>query len=457
MGIFGASTLTLIGVVWWVTNGYLEQQTNATIEAEVTGLVEQYRQRGIQGLESLIAERQTMSNGVPTVYLFADQQRKKLAGNLSTWPEGTSDGAGWYNFLRETSGNKSVPLRGRIFVLSDGRQLLVAQEQVRLEATHRVINRTFTAALGGSLLLALLGGFIMSYSVMRRIDGLNRTSREILAGRLQSRMPIRGVNDEFDQLSSNLNAMLDRIDDLMEGMRSVGDNIAHDLRTPLTRLHGRLENLSSRPELNQSMRTELGAVLGEADHLLETFSALLRISRLESGSHGGQSEEIELGVLLGDIWELYQVVGEDQGILVHLGYAQGQVHGDRNLLFQALCNLLDNAIKYSPAGSRVVLWSAITDNTVSIQVTDQGPGIPVEEREKVLARFYRSKSVLGIPGSGLGLSLVNAIAHHHGGRLILGENGPGLTATVQIPRRTASASSMSARGETPGLHLHPPG
>lgn len=342
-------------------------------------------------------------------------------------------------------------------MLSDGRQLLVAQEQVRLEATHRVINRTFTAALGGSLLLALLGGFIMSYSVMRRIDGLNRTSREILAGRLQSRMPIRGVNDEFDQLSSNLNAMLDRIDDLMEGMRSVGDNIAHDLRTPLTRLHGRLENLSSRPELNQSMRTELGAVLGEADHLLETFSALLRISRLESGSHGGQSEEIELGVLLGDIWELYQVVGEDQGILVHLGYAQGQVHGDRNLLFQALCNLLDNAIKYSPAGSRVVLWSAITDNTVSIQVTDQGPGIPVEEREKVLARFYRSKSVLGIPGSGLGLSLVNAIAHHHGGRLILGENGPGLTATVQIPRRTASASSMSARGETPGLHLHPPG
>ncbi|MEO8443849.1 MAG: HAMP domain-containing sensor histidine kinase [Gammaproteobacteria bacterium] len=434
MGVFGASALVLIGVVWWTTVGYLEQQTNATIEAEVTGLVEQYRQRGTRGLEALIRERMAMSTGVPTVYLFADRNRQPLAGNLGAWPAGEADAGGWYNFSRVGEDGRRIGVRGQVFVLSDGRHLLVAQDQSRLEATRSLINEAFLWALGGGLVLALLGGFLMSYSVMRRIDAINRASREIMTGRLQSRMPVRGIHDEFDQLAENLNAMLDRIDSLIEGVKSVADNIAHDLRTPLTRLRGRLENLSGRPGLDDDLRGELAAAMTEADHLLTTFRALLRIARIESGTHDREWAAVELRPLLEDAWELYQAVGEEKGITVRLGNASGELRGDRDLLFQAVSNLLDNAIKYSPAGSEVTIDACETDDLASISIADRGPGVPAEERDKVLDRFYRTASVTGIPGSGLGLSLVSAIARHHGGQLILEDNAPGLRATLRLPR-----------------------
>ena len=314
MGVFGASALVLIGVVWWTTVGYLEQQTNATIEAEVTGLVEQYRQRGKRGLEALIRERIAVSTGVPTVYLFADRDLKPLAGNLDTWPAGEADAEGWYNFSRLGEDGRRISVRGQVFVLSDGRHLLVAQDQSRLEATRSLINEAFLWALGGGLMLALAGGFLMSYSVMRRIEAINRASREIMTGRLQSRMPVRGINDEFDQLSENLNAMLDRIDSLIEGVKSVADNIAHDLRTPLTRLRGRLENLTARPGLDEELRGELTSAMTEADHLLATFRALLRIARIESDTTEREWSDVDLHPLLQDAWELYQAVGEEKDI-----------------------------------------------------------------------------------------------------------------------------------------------
>lgn len=452
MGIFGASALVLIGVVWWATVGYLEQQTNATIEAEVTGLVEQYRQRGTRGLEALIRERIAVSTGVPTVYLFADRNRQPLAGNLDAWPAGEADAEGWYNFTRIGEDGRRIGVRGQVFVLSDGRHLLVAQDQSRLEATRSLINEAFLWALGGGLVLALMGGFLMSYSVMGRIDAINRASREIMTGRLQSRMPVRGVNDEFDQLSENLNAMLDRIDSLIEGVKSVADNIAHDLRTPLTRLRGRLENLTARPDLTDEMRGELSSAMAEADHLLATFRALLRIARIESGTHDREWSGVELKPLLEDAWELYQAVGEEKDIVVHLGTTSGHLRGDRDLLFQALCNLLDNAIKYSPPGSEVSLAASETAQGVEISIADRGPGVPAEERGKVVDRFYRSAGVAGVPGSGLGLSLVNAIAHHHGGQLVLEDNAPGLRAILRLPRAPAAgpgpAPEMALAGVT---------
>lgn len=448
MGIFGASALVLIGVVWWATVGYLEQQTNATIEAEVTGLVEQYRQRGTRGLEALIRERIAVSTGVPTVYLFADRNRQPLAGNLDAWPAGEADAEGWYNFTRIGEDGRRIGVRGQVFVLSDGRHLLVAQDQSRLEATRSLINEAFLWALGGGLVLALLGGFLMSYSVMGRIDAINRASREIMTGRLQSRMPVRGVNDEFDQLSENLNAMLDRIDSLIEGVKSVADNIAHDLRTPLTRLRGRLENLTARPDLTDEMRGELSSAMAEADYLLATFRALLRIARIESGTHDREWTGVDLRPLLEDAWELYQAVGEEKDIVVRLGIASGHLRGDRDLLFQALCNLLDNAIKYSPPGSEVSVGASETGDAVEISVADRGPGVPAQERDKVVDRFYRSAGVAGIPGSGLGLSLVNAIAHHHGGQLVLADNAPGLRATLRLPK-----SSGAGPGPVPEMAL----
>jgi signal transduction histidine kinase len=438
MGIFGASALVLIGVVWWATLGYLEQQTNATIEAEVTGLVEQYSRRGPDGLQAVIRGRAAVNTGLLTVYLYADRDRRPLAGNLTAWPAGRVDADGWYSFPVIAQGGRRIGMRGRIVMLRDGQGLLVAQDQSRLEGTRSLINKASFWALGGGLLLALLGGFLMSSSVMGRIDAINRASREIMTGRLHRRMPLRGVNDEFDQLSENLNAMLDRIDSLIDGVKSVADNIAHDLRTPLTRLRGRLENLTVRPGLDNELRDELNLAMSEADHLLATFRALLRIARIESGTHDREWADVDLHPLLQDAWELYQAVGEEKDIAIHLGPVAGQLRGDRDLLFQALCNLLDNAIKYSPAGSQVTLEATGTADGFSISVGDRGPGIPEAERDKVLDRFYRSASVAGVPGSGLGLSLVNAIAHHHGGQLVLTDNGPGLRATLRLPRSSGS-------------------
>lgn len=437
MGIFGASALVLIGVLRWATVGYLEQQSYATIEGEIAGLVEQYRRRGAVGLQGLVNARAAVSTGVLTLYVLADENRRPLAGNLGSLPRATADADGWFSFMALDNARRPVQMRGRMFVLPDGKYLLVAQDQSRLESVRALIDRAALWALMGGLVLALLGGILMSSSVMGRIEAINRASREIMTGRLQSRMPVRGVNDEFDQLSENLNAMLDRIDSLIEGVRSVADNIAHDLRTPLTRLRGRLENLTARPGLDSELRGELGSAIAEADNLLATFRALLRIARIESGTHDREWTDVDLHPLLEDAWDLYQAVGEEKDIAVHLGSSSGQLRGDRDLLFQALCNLLDNAIKYSPPGSEVTLTAGEAGNALEISVADRGPGVPAGDLQKVMDRFYRSAAVAGVPGSGLGLALVKAIAHHHGGQLVLTDNAPGLRATLHLPRSAA--------------------
>ena len=333
-----------------------------------------------------------------------------------------------------TSRGDPYPFRGRSCRPVKASACWWQKSRATLAATRQLINRVYILTLVIGLLLALFGGIVMSSSVTRRVDAINRTSREIMAGRLQRRMPVRGINDEFDQLADNLNAMLDRIDSLIDSVRAVTDNIAHDLRTPLTRLRGRLENLALTPEISETVRNELNATITDADHLLATFRALLRIARIESGTHDEAWTDIDLGALLHDAWELYHAVGEEKEITVQLGAAAGHMRGDRDLIFQAVSNLLDNAIKYSPAGSEVRLEMSDEGDHLTIAVSDQGPGVPEAERGKVLDRFYRTATVTGIPGSGLGLSLVNAIARHHGGQLILADNAPGLRVLLELPR-----------------------
>ena len=434
MGIFGSSAMILVGYIYWETNGYLEQQTNATISAEIRGLTEQFRQTGGPGVEAVIRDRIARDPDRSTLYLLVTADQRPVLGNMSAWPAGELDANGWYHFTQPDRNGQAVPFQGQILQTSEGHRLLVAKEQATLAATRQLINRVYILTLVIGLLLALFGGIVMSSSVTRRVDAINRTSREIMAGRLQRRMPVRGINDEFDQLADNLNAMLDRIDSLIDSVRAVTDNIAHDLRTPLTRLRGRLENLALYPDISETVRNELNATITDADHLLATFRALLRIARIESGTHDEAWTDIDLGALLHDAWELYHAVGEEKEIAVHLGPAAGHVRGDRDLIFQAVSNLLDNAIKYSPPGSDVRLEMHDEGDVLTITVSDQGPGVPESERGKVLYRFYRTATVTGIPGSGLGLSLVNAIARHHGGQLILADNAPGLRVLLELPK-----------------------
>jgi signal transduction histidine kinase len=274
----------------------------------------------------------------------------------------------------------------------------------------------------------------MSRGMLRRIELINQTSRNIMAGDLSQRIPIRGSGDELDQLAGNLNTMIDEIERLMDGIRHVSDNIAHDLRTPLTRLRNRLEQLLVDLEDGSPYRSQVEQGIAEADQLLATFAALLRIARIEAGGHKARFKPVDLAALVGDAAELYEALAEEKQLRFSTRVdASVSLEGDRDLLFQALTNLIDNAIKYTPAGGEVSLELMRVGKTADIAVSDTGSGIAETERDKVGQRFYRLESSRNTPGSGLGLSLVKAVAKLHRATLLLEDNAPGLKATLRLP------------------------
>ena len=438
MVLFAGSVLILLGFIYWSTVAYMSEQTDETIRAEITGLAEQYRQRGLSGLEESISERIERDPDGSSVYLLASPSRQPLAGNLSPWPDTRPAGDGWLEFeLKDTrAGGRIFEARARAFILQDGLQLLVGRDTRELKATQQLITRTLLWGIAITLGLALLGGVIMSRGVLRRIEIINQASRNIMAGDLSQRIPVRGNGDELDQLAGNLNRMINEIERLMDGIRHVSDNIAHDLRTPLTRLRNRLEQLQIDLDDGSPHREQVEQGLTDADQLLTTFAALLRIARIEAGGHTAKSEPVDLAALVQDGADLYEVLAEEK----QLGFTvetdtDVSLNGDRDLLFQALINLLDNAVKYTPAGGEIALRLKRGDDTADITVADTGIGITADERDKVGQRFYRLESSRSTPGSGLGLSLVKAVARLHKAELILEDNNPGLKATLHLPTR----------------------
>jgi signal transduction histidine kinase len=289
----------------------------------------------------------------------------------------------------------------------------------------------------------------MALSARRRIAELNRTTRQIMAGDLGRRASIRGTRDEHDELAASINAMLDQIEGLLTGMRHVGDSVAHDLRGPLTRLRNRLETVAAD---EHPRREDLAECVAQADHVLETFNALLRIARVESGAYRSAFAALDLERIVRDVCELYQAAADERRIELACDVRDGvEVFGDRELLAQALTNLLDNAVKYTPAGGRVAVTLERTDDTARVTVADTGPGVPAADRERVLQRFTRLDQARTKPGNGLGLALVNAVTTQHHGRLTLGDNSPGLVVTIEIPallRRRAPAAHPSSLAET---------
>ena len=436
MVLFAGSVLILLGFIYWSTVAYMSEQTDATIQAEITGLAEQYRQRGLNGLEETISERVERDPDGSSVYLFTTPNRQPLAGNLSLWPNATPAADGWldFEFKDSRAEGRIFQARARTFVLQDGLHLLVGRDTRELKATQRLITRALLWGVAITLALALLGGIVMSRGMLRRIELINQTSRNIMAGDLSQRIPIRGSGDELDQLAGNLNSMIDEIERLMDGIRHVSDNIAHDLRTPLTRLRNRLEQLQIDLEEGSphQQQTEQGIV--DADQLLATFAALLRIARIEAGGHTTKFKPVDLAALADDAAELYEALAEEKRLRFSTQIdASASLDGDRDLLFQAITNLLDNAIKYTPEGGQVLLELKRFENTADIVVSDTGAGIAEEERDKVGQRFYRLESSRNTPGSGLGLSLVKAVAKLHRAELLLENNAPGLKATLRLP------------------------
>ena len=435
VALFAGSVLLLLGFIYWSTVGYMSAQTDATIQAEITGLAEQYRERGLNGIAETISDRLERDPDSSSVYVFATPDRRPLAGNLSAWPQVEPNADGWldFEFRDPRAGDRLFQARARSFVLQGGMHLLVGRDTRELKSTQQLITRALLWGFAITLALALAGGVLMSRGMLRRLEQINQTSRNIMAGELSQRVPTRGSGDEFDQLAGNLNAMLDEIERLMDGIRHVSNNIAHDLRTPLTRLRNRLERLLTDLSDDNPYREQVEHGIADADRLLSTFGALLRIARIEAGGHRSDFASVDLSALARDAAELYEAVAEEKQLHFETRIEDGiAVDGDRDLLFQALINLLDNAIKYTPVDGSVLLQLRRDDDRIDIVVGDNGTGIPQQERDKVGQRFYRLESSRSTPGSGLGLSLVRAVAGLHRAQLLLEDNGPGLRATLRL-------------------------
>lgn len=439
MMLFGGSVLLLLTFIYWSTARYMAQQADATIEAEIAGLAERYRSSGLKGLRHTISERVSRKPGGFSIYLLADKDLHPLLGNISRWPAVPASQDGWLDFRLEGQGWPTGEIhqaRARAFHLRGGFLLLVGRDLHELEKTRQLIVRTLAWGLAITLILGLIGGSMMTRSMVRRIEAINQTSREIMSGDLSQRIPTDRSGDDFDELAGNLNAMLDRIGSLVEEVRRISDNIAHDLKTPLTRLRTSLELLNTSdaedPECRQAL---IEQSMAEADGLLSTFSALLRIARVESGERRAAFSPVDLEQVLYGVVEFYAPLAEErQQRLALTASSTAQVAGDRHLLFQAFANLLDNAIKYTPPRGHIEVSLTDRDGVPCVSVADSGPGIPEQEREKVFRRFYRIETSRGLPGNGLGLSLVEAVAKVHQVELRVEDNAPGLRAVMKFVR-----------------------
>jgi signal transduction histidine kinase len=431
-GLFTMSAALLAMFFYWSTIGLLVRETDATLKAEITGLAEQYIEHGLERLVQVIVHRIRNDQSGAMLYLFATRDNQPLAGNLLEWPRIEADVDGWVEFTHHRADGRDVPARARVYLLGDGLHLLVGRNIEQLRQLKQVFNRALLLGVGLIFVLATGGGLLMSSRLLKRVGAMTAATGDIVAGQLERRLEVRGAGDEFDELASRVNLMLDRLQALLATVRHVSDNIAHDLRTPLTRLRNRIE-LAARAAPD-ALRDELEASVDDADQLLATFAALLRIARIESGSYEAQYEVLDFGTLINDANELYLGVAQDKQLSLQAEvHGQPLVRGDRNLLFQALTNLLDNAIKHSPAGGVVRIDVRGEAGQVVVDVRDSGPGIPVEEHDRVTQRFTRLDQSRTLPGSGLGLSLVKAVAELHKGGLSFSDNAPGLCATLCLP------------------------
>ena len=438
--IFSLCVLLLLGFIYGTTAYYMSSQADELIDTEIQGLVEHYQRRGLRGLSQLMRERLQRNPDSGMLYLFADRNYQALEGNLNRWPDATPDTNGWLQFRlehRRDPQGQSRLARARVFQFLPAQlHLLVGRDVHELEAIRSLIMRALTWGLVWTLGLGLIGGVILSASTLRRIESINRTSRDIMAGDLKRRIPTRGTHDDFDQLAGNLNAMLDRIEHLMLNIRQVSDDIAHDLKTPLARLRHHLERTVD--EVPQAARIELERASAEADHLLSLFNTMLQITRVEAGVSGASEQPVDLTEVVRDVLELYEPLAEENGLSLTLqADSVPSRPGNRDQLFQCLANVLDNAVKFTPSGGKIAIRVAqlIEHNAqwIELRLADSGPGIPAAERENVFQRFYRLESSRQKPGSGLGLSLAAAIVEGHQGRIELSDNNPGLMVRILLP------------------------
>ncbi|MTD96274.1 HAMP domain-containing protein [Hyphomicrobium sp. xq] len=430
----------VVGLLLWQTNRVLTNEVLATLRSEAA-LLKAEAQDG--DAAALVRAVETRSRpGGPGLYYLADPSGKKVAGNLSRLPPEIVDSAagGVFRYAPD-----AISTRERLAVaipvdISGGVQLIVGRDVEELRRFAGEMGTVYFLALGFLTLGGLVAGFAASRVALKRIETINVAARSIMAGDMSRRISVTGADDEFDALATNLNAMLERIEALMSGLREVSDNIAHDLKTPLTRLRNSAE-AALRETGEDAYREGLEHTIEKADELIKTFNSLLLVARLEAGALEGNAERFDIGRVVRDVAELYEPVAEERGMQLAVNVGAGpEFTGNRQLIVQAVVNLIENAIKYSAKPGTATDGAISIDLVngtagVEIAVADNGPGIAPEDRERVLKRFVRLEKSRTEPGTGLGLSLVQAVARLHGGYVRLEDNRPGLRVVLTLPKR----------------------
>jgi signal transduction histidine kinase len=441
--IFVVFAASLLGYFALNTRRLITEQITTTVDTEITRLREQYNQGGIRRLVIVVDLRSRRPGS--SLYLVTTATGEGLAGNVGSLEPGVLDHPGWletnYRRLEAPEGSDHRALV-QVVQLPGGFRLLVGRDLEERERLFGIIANAGQWSLALVIVLGLAGGFFVSRRVLNRVEAMTDKAQTIMAGDLAGRLPVAGTGDELDRLAVHLNAMLERIEALMRGLKEVSDNIAHDLKTPLTRLRNRCEQALRGSAGVADYRAALEATIAESDELIRTFNALLMIARAESGQARDNMTEFDAAEIARDVGELYEPLAEEKGIALTVDApAAAPVRGNRELVSQALANLVDNAIKYAgPNGelngapAEIVVKAGNDGERISLSVADRGPGIAEADRGRVVERFVRLEQSRSEPGSGLGLSLAAAVARLHGGELQLEDNHPGLRSTIALPR-----------------------
>lgn len=433
-----------VALVFYMTNlsaSILAGQTQQALGEEVASIGKSYARGGIPQLVRTIDYRSRQPGAY--LYLVADPTGRILAGNVESVEPGVlnTDGIIERAFTYRRYGEQAPQMEHRaiavVIALPNGMRLLVGRDLGEPERFRDLIRNSLVLALGIMGVGALLIWLFVGRRALKRIDDVSRASQRIMDGDLTGRLPVNGSGDEFDRLSGNLNVMLARILELNEGLKQVSDNIAHDLKTPLTRLRNRAEEALGGEKVEPEYRAALEDIIGESDQLIRTFNAILMISRLEAGYSSENLDDMPVAPIMRDVAEMYEPVAEDAGVTLTLGALDDvALHINRELVGQTVSNLVDNAIKYAGGEGRTETVTLLMEKDaqwVRIVVADNGPGIPADKRDHATERFVRLEESRTQPGSGLGLSLAKSVMKLHGGALRLEDNGPGLRAVLEFP------------------------
>lgn len=447
--IFVLASIGLLAFIAYQSSIVIQQNQIRDIEREIRQLQRTEDRRGIRAVAVSV---QALSNRPgPGIYYLGDDVGRMLVGNVSDFPASVLADEGIHSFDYERAhafsgddadqspeGRSGYALVESV-LLKSGLRLVVGRDIVERRSFTAIIFQGFFFGVVGIVVFSTLAGGLTAMRVLKRIDGITATSTKIMSGNLSERVSVTRRNDEFDRLATSLNAMLDRIEQLMQGLKEVTDNIAHDLKTPLTRLRNKAEAAAREGVSAEERQKALETTIEESDQLIRTFNALLMIARVEAGTPSGALTNINISEVVSDVADLYAPVAEDAGMILETSVPEGiMLHANRELIGQALVNLVENAIKYAAVPGQetagITLGLRETDERVIIEVADSGPGIPERDREHVVERFVRLEKSRTEPGSGLGLSLVSAVAQLHKGAFRIEDNGPGVRAIIELSK-----------------------